>query len=102
MDYSLAVIVGSLVGLMLDMIVLIPALLIGLLASTWRGRAIAGAVLLVVVLLIKIPTIQRIAEEFGEPAPSIPLFVLGYAAAIAVIVGIAGGGRYLWRQLALE
>jgi hypothetical protein len=81
-----AVLLGGLLGLMLDVVVFIPAIIIGATITTWRGLAICYTITLAIVLALKVPVIREIAEELQKPDKSLAEIALWYAAAIGIWV----------------
>jgi len=91
MTYALAVWLGSTVAVALDAVVFIPAILVGLIAPSWRARLAGWFIALVAVLAIKVPIMQRVAAELGNPPWPLWQTALVYGTAIGVIIALSGG-----------
>lgn len=99
MEHASAVLLGTLIALMSDVVVFVPAIALGLIAGSWKARLLGGGALLALVLLIKVPVIREVAREFQRPDVSLPLLAVEYATAIGVIVLVVVAARAGVRRL---
>lgn len=81
-----AMLIGGLLAHMVDLVVFVPAILVGLFVTSWRGLAISYLVTLAIVLVIKVPVIRETAERLQKPDVSLAEIIFWYAAAIGIWV----------------
>jgi hypothetical protein len=84
----LAELLGGLLARLADIVVIIPAIIIGVVASAQRSLAISFIVGIVVVLAVKLPAIADAARRLGIREPSYISTMIWYIVAVALWVGV--------------
>ena len=82
----LAMLIGGLLGHMVDFVVFVPAIIVGTSVVSWRGLGISYLMTLGIVLAIKVPVIRDIALELQKPDMPLSEIALWYAVAIGMWV----------------
>lgn len=93
MEHASAVALGTLIALMSDVVVFVPAIALGMIAGSWKARLLGGGALLALVLMIKVPVVREVAREFQRPDVPLAMLAAEYAAAIGVIVLLVVAAR---------
>ena len=84
----IAQLIGGLLAHLLDIVVIVPAVVVGVVVSSWRGLVISFLITWFIVLAIKIPTIAEVARALNKPERSYIETGMWYATAILLWIGL--------------
>ena len=84
----IAQLIGGILALMLDIFVIVPAVFVGSVVSSWRGLVISFLITWLIVLAIKIPAIAEVARELNKTERSYVETGMWYATAILLWIGV--------------